>query len=80
MDEGKQARIERYRARIAEANPAGVSSRRQPWIRIGESLIEQDEPKLLTTIDYSSGWKSVFGASRRTVYRAKDFSTGYDPP
>lgn len=84
MDVGKRARIERFHARIAAANPAGVSSRLQQRIRIGEKLIELDEPKLLTTIEYSTSpsgsWKGVFGACRKTVYNAKNFSTRHDPP
>jgi hypothetical protein len=79
MDAEKQGRIERFRARIAEANPAGISSRLQHRIEIGEKLIELDEPKLLYIIDYQNSWKADFGAAKSTVYRALNFSTDYDP-
>jgi hypothetical protein len=79
MDAEKQGRIERFRARIAEANPAGISSRLQHRVEIGERLIELDSFKLLSDVEYSNSWKEVFGAARRTVYRALNFTTDHDP-
>ena len=52
MDAEKQGRIERFRARIAEANPAGISSRLQHRVEIGERLIELDSFKLLSDGGY----------------------------
>jgi hypothetical protein len=82
MDDEKRARIERYTARVEEAYPDGIPRRLRQRFEIGAKMIELDEPKLFTTIEYSTSnsWKKVFGACRATVYNAKDFSTQYDPP
>jgi hypothetical protein len=83
MDDEKRARIERYTARVEEAYPDGIPRRLQQRFEIGARMIELDEPKLFTTIEYSTSnsnsWKEVFGACRATVYNAKAFSTRYDP-